>query len=288
MSRSSCQLSTAVTRGTKSTNRYGADKLYARVGGVPPDCEPRARRRLFVQGSNGRDGLTVSVPPPPRNHTTAILDPSPTVADGVVYIAASYPAQLFALDATSGAVLWETKLGNNGLEGSPRVADGMVFVAGDDGNLYALSTSDGSVVWKTPTIDRVSTGDVAARIDDAGEVAVGVVAVGGLLAQRRRRTGEPVVGVVGRGGRVVQRVSDGRLIAGGVVAVRRDWRSQRTGECGRAPQWSPFVCESETGPHPPAYVRCGGDANTGIDRSQEGSQENATRSCRRARARALG
>ena len=60
---------------------------------------------VYVDGSNGSvaaldaptGGLRwdTTLPPPP-DHTTQILYPSPTVADGVVYVAASYPAQLFA------------------------------------------------------------------------------------------------------------------------------------------------------------------------------------------------
>ena len=68
---------------------------------------------------------------------------SPTVADGVVYVAAG---DVYALSADTGAVLW--KFTNGFAYESPAVANGVVYVGSNDHNLYALEASAGTLIWK--------------------------------------------------------------------------------------------------------------------------------------------
>lgn len=88
---------------------------------------------------------------------------APVVADGVVYVRLApvkfttdqYPLQLLALRATDGATLWRytSTHGDTGQKGIPNiyppaVANGVVYVTEDGGNLTALSASDGHMLWR--------------------------------------------------------------------------------------------------------------------------------------------
>lgn len=52
-----------------------------------------------------------------------------------------------AIDASSGAKLWEKKLGAP-VRTSPTVADGRVYVVNTEGQVYCLSGADGSILWR--------------------------------------------------------------------------------------------------------------------------------------------
>ncbi len=82
---------------------------------------------------------------------------SPAVANGVVYIGSDgtnvpapgfvpIPGNLYALNASTGAVLWSYKTGNVG--GAPAVANGIVYAVSANG-LYALNASTGVLLWRT-------------------------------------------------------------------------------------------------------------------------------------------
>jgi outer membrane protein assembly factor BamB len=68
---------------------------------------------------------------------------TPAVYNGVVYVTGSN--SVFALAGTTGQQLWRTDLGPQGYISAPAVAGNIVYVGG--GNLYALSASDGSLLW---------------------------------------------------------------------------------------------------------------------------------------------
>lgn len=69
---------------------------------------------------------------------------SPTVLDGVAYIAAE--KKLYAVNITSGTVLWETQLQNTIYE-SPSVVDGVIYVADQYRIVYAIEASSGETIW---------------------------------------------------------------------------------------------------------------------------------------------
>jgi glucose dehydrogenase len=73
---------------------------------------------------------------------------SPTVANGVVY-AASNDGNLYALNATTGAVLWSTCVHTTLT--TPAVVKGVVYIIGSGGKLYALNATTGVVLWTTFT-----------------------------------------------------------------------------------------------------------------------------------------
>jgi len=84
-----------------------------------------------------------------------------TVADGILYATIS-PAgldaslSLYAFDADSGDVLWETDVGSS----MPTVADGTVYVGSESNALYAVDGESGEVDWeyeyRPSDIDRFS------------------------------------------------------------------------------------------------------------------------------------
>jgi outer membrane protein assembly factor BamB len=55
------------------------------------------------------------------------------VANGLVY-AASWDGTLYALDARTGALRWR----HASIESTPTIADGVVYVSGDDHMFYAF------------------------------------------------------------------------------------------------------------------------------------------------------
>ncbi len=66
---------------------------------------------------------------------------SPTVADGVVYVA-SKENHLYAIDAETGKQIWFYKT-DGLLFASPSVTDKDVVIGGDDGDLFALDRENG-------------------------------------------------------------------------------------------------------------------------------------------------
>ena len=83
----------------------------------------------------------------------------PTITNGVLYIG-SWDGYEYAVDVATHQQLWRQNLGTTtqgkscyaptvGVSSTAAVQNGVVYVGGGDGNLYALSSSDGSVLWKT-------------------------------------------------------------------------------------------------------------------------------------------
>ena len=101
------------------------------------------------------------------NTTGNIIDSSPAVANGVVYVG-SRDRNLYALSASTGALLWKYTTGDS-VDSSPAVANGVVYVGSADFNLYALNASTGTLLWKYTTVDFV---------DSSPAIANGVVYVG--------------------------------------------------------------------------------------------------------------
>jgi outer membrane protein assembly factor BamB len=77
------------------------------------------------------------------------VDSSPAVANGVVYVG-SYDNNLYALNATTGAKLWNYTTGGS-VQSSPAVANGVVYVGSYDNNLYALNATTGTMLWSFTT-----------------------------------------------------------------------------------------------------------------------------------------
>jgi len=79
---------------------------------------------------------------------------SPAVSGGTVFVSGGLRNTFFALNESTGQVLWEFTTGGN-LISSPAVAEGAVFFGSHDSHLYALNASSGALLWKFPTGGRV-------------------------------------------------------------------------------------------------------------------------------------
>lgn len=98
---------------------------------------------------------------------------APVIADGIVYVRLAtvkftspvVTLRLFALRATDGATLWRytsthTENGNVGIPNiyPPAVSNGIAYVTEDGGNLTALDTRDGHILWRV-NVDTTTSND---------------------------------------------------------------------------------------------------------------------------------
>ncbi len=80
---------------------------------------------------------------------------SPVVVDGVVYMGTHLleNGALLAADLETGQRLWVAELAGDFSGASPAVANGMVFIAGLSGNLFAVDAETGELAWKVALDD---------------------------------------------------------------------------------------------------------------------------------------
>jgi outer membrane protein assembly factor BamB len=155
-----------------------------------------ASGRAFVLGPSGHvtavslaGGTSWRVSIRPKD----IDEPATTggvATDGARVYAATAYSQLVALDADSGAVVWEGKLPEPA-RSAPTVADGKVFVVTQASTVVALNVADGSEAWTwrgTPEI-----GNLLSSANPA--VSGGIVVVpftSGELVALEVKTGKPL------------------------------------------------------------------------------------------------
>lgn len=74
------------------------------------------------------------------------FDAAPLVAGGIVY-AASIAGTVYALDAATGAIQWQTHVTPRGVATAPALsADGLLFVAADDGFVHVIAANSGNLI----------------------------------------------------------------------------------------------------------------------------------------------
>jgi serine/threonine protein kinase len=100
--------------------------------------------------------------------TGGVINSSPVVADGVVYVG-SDDGNLYALNSTNGTKLWAFSTGKK-IISSPAVTRSAVYVGSEDSKFYAINISTGTLYWP-PFL-------TGGRIDSSPVVANGVVYVG--------------------------------------------------------------------------------------------------------------
>jgi uncharacterized repeat protein (TIGR01451 family) len=86
--------------------------------------------------------------------TKGIMEAPPAVVNGVVYFGSS--GNVFALNASTGAVLWNFVAAGQVSTSAPAVANGVVYIGSENGfggvgNMYALSASTGAKLWSFTT-----------------------------------------------------------------------------------------------------------------------------------------
>ena len=91
-----------------------------------------------------------------RFTTGGLVDSSPAVANGVVYIGGGFNANLYAVDAVTGNEIWRFTAEGDRYS-SPAVSNGVVYVGNNDKNLYAVDAVTGKEKWRFATGDAVSS-----------------------------------------------------------------------------------------------------------------------------------
>jgi outer membrane protein assembly factor BamB len=93
--------------------------------------------------------------------TKGLITSTPAVSNGVVYVESQEPSSgaLYALDATSGALIWNMSLPyvqatrGTDLMSSPAVGDGMIFVASNKQAYYGINATTGKIQWTYKNIN---------------------------------------------------------------------------------------------------------------------------------------
>jgi len=90
------------------------------------------------------------------NFTTGAVYQVPAVADGMVFVGSwvppggtqvKYSNNLLALNETTGALIWNYTIPLGISYSAPAVANGMVFIIGNNNTVYAFNESNGNLIW---------------------------------------------------------------------------------------------------------------------------------------------
>jgi eukaryotic-like serine/threonine-protein kinase len=92
---------------------------------------------------------TATVSKPWHLQTGHMVQSSPAVENGVVYIGSS-DKNLYALDATSGLLLWKSEAGG-AVRSSPALFNGAVYFQAGDNQLYAVDLETHKLRWQFAT-----------------------------------------------------------------------------------------------------------------------------------------
>ena len=81
-----------------------------------------------------------------RTKADGPFDAAPLVTNGTVY-AASIAGTVYALDAETGEIQWQTHVTPRGVATAPALsADGLLFVAADDGFVHVIAANSGNLI----------------------------------------------------------------------------------------------------------------------------------------------
>ena len=190
---------------------------------------------------------------PPNDDETQATGGGMAYADGVVYVASGF-GLLTALDAKTGAQIWQQKLGGTG-SGQPTVHGGLVYLVSGDAQGWAVTAKDGRIAWQieaTPTPSNVlgapapvvtsdlsifafGSGDIIATFKRGGfrrwSAAVSGRREGSVIAQVGDVTGAPFV----RGNRMYVANQSGRTVALDITKGTRIWTAP---EGATGPLWA--------------------------------------------------
>jgi eukaryotic-like serine/threonine-protein kinase len=101
-------------------------------------------RRFTGRHLHGSDPAGESMPDPFDFYLS-----SPTIAQDTVYVG-SGDGNIYALDASSGALRWKFRTGNV-VHASPAIANGIVYIGSWDSYFYAIDAQSGQERWRFKT-----------------------------------------------------------------------------------------------------------------------------------------
>lgn len=168
----------------------------------------------------------------PGNQSHIYLPPA--VVDGAVYFGTSGDDHgVYALDAATGRPRWHRAM-PVGLDGTPLVAGGVLYLGAENGNLYALRASDGAPLWHFTTGQTIQAQPALA----GGTVYVGsfddtlyALDAGTGKPRWRYKTGDSIWSTPAVAGGIVYVGSlDGTLTALDAAAGAVRWRYQTAGK----------------------------------------------------------
>lgn len=102
------------------------------------------------------------------------------ILDGILVIAGINTGRITALNAQTGATVWETSLPGR-IDTAPSLAKGKVFVGCHDGYVYALNLYTGNQVWRFNAAPKQRRIVVADRVESAWPVLGSVLVHDGLV-----------------------------------------------------------------------------------------------------------
>ena len=106
-----------------------------------------ASHDMYLYAVRAKDGKLIWKTRLPTHASTSGIYSTPAVANDIVYVAEK-AHNLYALDATSGEVIWSYATGS-AVYSSPVVKDRTVFIGGYDRTIHALDAKTGKLKWKT-------------------------------------------------------------------------------------------------------------------------------------------
>ncbi|MGQ9582727.1 MAG: outer membrane protein assembly factor BamB family protein [Thermoplasmatota archaeon] len=153
--------------GASDLRLAGGDSIcWCPNSSVSPAPSPLTRYPWpSFRGSTRNSGMTPGPSPVPGNVVWSAdlangpIDSTPAIADGRVFVSTggvynwttmSYekPPHLFALDASTGEVLWSAETSAAGWQvSSPAVGAGRVYLGTSDGRVLAFSEASGAPLW---------------------------------------------------------------------------------------------------------------------------------------------
>ena len=174
------------------------------------------------------------------------------VADGRLYVASGY-GRLTALDAASGAEIWEQRLGNTAT-GAPTAAGGLVYLTSGDSRAWALEAESGRIRWQIDAPENTTNvagapapalsekavifafgnGAVQSAFREGGMRLWSADVVGSRIGSALAQVGDITGGPVIAGDRVYVGNHSGRVVAFGLGNGERLWTA-RMG--ARGPVW---------------------------------------------------
>jgi outer membrane protein assembly factor BamB len=142
------------------------------------------------------------------------LTTTPAVANGVVFVTGQN--SIFALDGITGRKLWRTNLEEQANISAASVANGIVYVGGS--SLYALSASDGHLLWRKNSVGinvctpAIAEGKVFVNSQDPDFGLFAFDATTGAFLWKNRSPGESLSTLTVANGVIYDIAEDGELM----------------------------------------------------------------------------